>query len=60
MLNLPDHGIVMLTVAEPRINELGSLAGGSFSKPQDSLRIGIDVARGPEESALYVVMGHKC
>ncbi|MDH3816136.1 MAG: outer membrane protein assembly factor [Acidobacteriota bacterium] len=35
-------------------------AGGRFLfRPQDSLWVGIDVARGPEDTALYVVMGHK-
>jgi hypothetical protein len=37
----------------------GGIGGRFLFRPQDSLWVGIDVARGPEETALYVVMGHK-
>jgi len=37
----------------------GGVGGRFLFRPQDSLWIGIDVARGPEETALYIVMGHK-
>jgi hypothetical protein len=37
----------------------GGIGGRFLFRPQDSLWIGIDVARGPEDTALYVVMGHK-
>jgi hypothetical protein len=37
----------------------GGVGGRFLFRPQDSLWVGIDVARGPEETALYIVMGHK-
>jgi len=37
----------------------GGVGGRFLFRPQDSLWVGIDVARGPEDTALYVVMGHK-
>ena len=37
----------------------GGVGGRFLFRPQDSLWVGIDVAKGPEESALYIVMGHK-
>ena len=37
----------------------GGVGGRFLFRPQDSLWVGIDVAKGPEDTALYVVMGHK-
>jgi len=37
----------------------GGVGGRFLFRPQDSLWVGIDVARGPEDYVLYVVMGHK-
>ena len=37
----------------------GGIGGRFLFRPQDSLWVGIDVAKGPEDYALYIVMGHK-
>jgi len=37
----------------------GGVGGRFLFRPQDSLWVGIDVAKGPEDTALYIVMGHK-
>jgi len=37
----------------------GGVGGRFLFRPQDSLWVGVDVARGPEDTALYIVMGHK-
>jgi hypothetical protein len=37
----------------------GGVGGRFLFRPQDSLWVGIDVARGPEQYVLYVVAGHK-
>ncbi|MEE4271099.1 MAG: BamA/TamA family outer membrane protein [Thermoanaerobaculales bacterium] len=36
----------------------GGLGGRYLFRPQDSLWVGIDLARGPEDWVLYVVVGH--
>jgi hypothetical protein len=37
----------------------GGLGGRFLFRPQDSLWVGLDVAKGPEQYVLYVVVGHK-
>ena len=37
----------------------GGIGGRFLFRPQDSLWVGIEVAKGPEDYALYIVMGHK-
>jgi hypothetical protein len=37
----------------------GGLGGRFLFRPQDSLWVGIDVAKGPEDYVLYIVAGHK-
>ncbi len=37
----------------------GGLGGRYLFRPQDSLWVGLDVAKGPEQYVLYVVAGHK-
>ena len=37
----------------------GGLGGQFLFRPQDSLWVGLDVAKGPEQYVLYIVAGHK-
>ena len=37
----------------------GGLGGRFLFRPQDSLWVGLDVAKGPEQYVLYIVAGHK-
>jgi len=37
----------------------GGLGGRYLFRPQDSLWVGLDVAKGPEQYVLYIVAGHK-
>ena len=37
----------------------GGVGGRFLFRPQDSLWVGIDVAKGPEDYVLYIVAGHK-
>ena len=37
----------------------GGVGGRFLFRPQDSLWVGLDVAKGPEDFIFYVVMGHK-
>lgn len=37
----------------------GGLGGRYLFRPQDSLWVGVDVAKGPEQYVLYIVAGHK-
>ena len=37
----------------------GGVGGRFLFRPQDSLWVGLDVAKGPEDYIFYVVMGHK-
>ena len=40
-------------------DESGIVAGGRFLfRPQDSLWVGLDLAKGPEQYVVYVVAGH--
>jgi hypothetical protein len=36
----------------------GGIGGRHLFRPQDSLRVGLDVAQGPEGTVLYVQAGH--
>ena len=37
----------------------GGVGGRFLFRPQDSLWVGLDIAKGPEDYILYIVAGHK-